>query len=112
MSRDIVFNTVGIVSDVFPEVIDIDDTPLPEGYNYISLDRAEKWHKKYGVLKTIKYYTIDYIAVGESAFGKKADRISFKSYDNGGTYYLGDEKLGYLSREELKRHEYTTELKA
>ena len=33
MSRDIVFNTVGIVSDVFPEVIDIDDTPLPEGYN-------------------------------------------------------------------------------
>ena len=112
MSRDIVFNTVGIVSDVFPEVIDIDDTPLPEGYNYISLDRAEKWHKKYGVLKTIKYYTIDYIAVGESAFGKKADRISFKSYDNGGTYYLGDEKLGYLSGEELKRHEYKTEIKA
>lgn len=89
MSRDLyVYKTRKLKEKEFDDVINIDENPLGENYDYIDVDRAEPWIKKYGKKVLITGKRIDWDKAQLDYFGKKCNCRQF-------LYDFNDDNYGY-----------------
>ncbi|MBQ6520171.1 MAG: hypothetical protein IJI14_15765 [Anaerolineaceae bacterium] len=85
------FYEIRRVEEKLPEIINIDETPLDDSYEYISEDEAEDWQKNIGQKCTIQYLTVNTHDVCIKLTGKEPSHMAYgapwegvKCYDKAG----------------------------
>lgn len=90
------------------EIIDSEEINNCGDYMYDSENYASSFLKEYGQKVVIRQHRIDDKKACLEHFNSKYDEMRYEFYRNGGyTFFYKEKELGYLSREELEKFEYT-----
>ena len=113
---DLYFYKIAKPTERLPDVVDLDTydhetNPFP--YEYTEAEKAEDWMRQHGILRTVRYTTVNTFEAAEKILGIRPVSATYHWQDGSETFYdETNNKIGTITKQQLDQHRFVKEVQA